>query len=124
MVTRKKLIAERFLSGSQPTAQPQQARVGDHTPPPLPSGHAKKKQRLTEQQTVVLTNVVMKSPPRVSTGIVIQEPVGVLWPTPQTDVDEASFSQLKEGWQPTLKLGDGPLLASASVSAWSHGQGG
>ena len=36
MVIKRKLIANRFLSGSRPLAQPQQAHAKDRTPPPPP----------------------------------------------------------------------------------------
>lgn len=66
----------------------------------------------------------MKMPPRVSTRVVIREPVGDFRLTPQIDLDVASSSQPEVVWQPTLKLRDGPLLAFSSASAWSHVQGG
>ena len=72
MVTRRKLIADRFLSGTQPSAQPQQTQAKDRTPPSS-TGRQKKKQRVEDQPLRVLSDVPTKTPPQLSGGITIRE---------------------------------------------------
>lgn len=124
MVTRRKMIADRFLPSTRPMTQPQQPQGKDQTPPSPPTGRAKKRHRVTDQQTGLPISALSKTPPRISIGIVIREPVGNFRQTPQNGTDVVSSSQLKVIWQPTFKLGDGPLPACASVSTWSYSQGG
>lgn len=95
MVTRCKMTFDRFLTGTRPTTQPQGK---DRTPPPPLPGRAKKKQCVVDQQIGTPTNVPLKTPPRISIGIVIWEPVGDSRPTPQTGTNVASSSQPEVIW--------------------------
>ena len=63
MVTRRKLTVDRFLSGTQPSAQPQQTRAKDRTPPPPPTDHQKKKHNVEDQPLRVTNDVLAKTPP-------------------------------------------------------------
>ena len=72
MVTRRKLITDRFLPGTQPSAQPQQTQAKDCTPPSS-TGRQKKKQRVEDQTLRVLSDVPTKTPPQLSGGITIRE---------------------------------------------------
>lgn len=91
------MTADRFLTGTRPTTQPQQPQGKEQTPPSLPRC-SKKKQRVADQQTGIPTDVPLKTPPRPSTRIVIREPVGDFRPTPQTGTDVASSSQPEVIW--------------------------
>ena len=54
----------------------------------------------------------------------IREPVGESQPAAQVGANVASSSQPEVHWQPTFKLGDGPLSAMANVRVWVKGEGG
>ena len=61
MVTRRKMIVDRFIPGTQPPAQPQ---GGDHAPPPLAASCPKKKQRVGDQPPKVPSDVPQRLLPR------------------------------------------------------------
>ena len=125
MVTKRKLTADRFLSDSQPSTQPQQARAKDRTPsPPPPFGRQKKKQHVEDQPLRVVSNAPTKTPYRPLGRIVIREPVSGPQPTARGDAKVASSSQATPNWQPTFTLDGEPLPSSASVRMWAQGEGG
>ena len=118
------MTVDRFLPDTQPMAQPQEPQGKNRTPSPPQAGRAKKKQRVVDQPPRIPSDAPARTPPRVSGGITIREPVNDCRPTAQVGTDVASSSQPELGWQPTFKLGDRPLPASASIRTWAQGEGG
>ncbi|KAL0005688.1 hypothetical protein SO802_013249 [Lithocarpus litseifolius] len=117
MMKRQTMTFDQFLPGTRPTAQPQHPSGKDRTSPPPPTDRTKKKQRITDQPSRVLSDAPSRTPNQVVCKIVIREPAGDSWTTAQVGTNVASSSQTEARWQATFKLSDKPLLASASSQA-------
>jgi len=124
MVTRRKMTVSRFLPSSQPSAEPQQPQGKGQALPPSSSNRAKKKQCLDDQPSKAPSDAQSKTPPWPSNGITIREPVAKSLSAVQVDGKAAPSSQPIVPWQPTFKLGKGPLPATASAIVWDKGVGG
>ena len=108
------MTISRFLPGFQPSVEPQQPQGKGRALPPLSSSHAKKKQCLNDQPPKAPSDTPSKTPPQLSNGITIREPVAESPFAVQVGGKATSSSQPVVPWQPTFKLGKRPLPATAT----------
>ena len=115
MVTQKTMTIDGFVLGARQTAQQQPLQGRGQTPPPSPPsqiGRTRKRQRVVEHTSTGPRDVVIRTPPQPSRGIVIQEP------QTQVGVSVASSSQAAQAWQPKFSW-----TASHSLRALVYGCG-
>jgi len=79
---------------------------------------------LDDQPPKAPSDAPSKTLPWLSGGITIREPVVESPAAVQASGKVASSSQPVIPWQPTFKLGKGPLPATASAIVWDKGEGG
>ena len=106
-----------FMPGLRQTTQQQPPQGRGQTPPPQ-IWRTRKRQRVAENTSTVLGDATTRSPPRLSGGIIIQEP------QIQVGVSVVSFSQVAQVWQPKFQLNSKPLPANACLRVWDKGEGG
>lgn len=102
------------------------------TQPPPPQGkgqtilasEGRKRKCTTEKTNPVLGDASLKTLPYAKGGLKIQETTGVSGPEVQAGANVATSSQPEVSWQPIFRLGDEPLLASASIRTWAQGNEG
>ena len=102
------MTTSRFVPDPQSAAQQQAPQSRDPPPPPPPSSYSQKRQRTAEQTHASLGDVLARTPPQPSTGIVIRES------TVQIGMNVASTSWVAAEWQPTFQLNGKPFPTSAS----------
>ncbi|XP_050266570.1 uncharacterized protein LOC126710237 [Quercus robur] len=121
MVSRKVMSIERFVLGARQPNQPPPSQGRGQVPQPPPSsqaGHARKKQKVTDQPSTGPGDATVQTPPRPTGGIVIHES-----PT-EACTGDASSSQVAPVWKPKFLLDGKPLPSTACVRMWEKGEGG